>query len=665
MAFDKFITLPILILFVIIINIIGKIILSICNIKSEKQYFRIFLEQLLGLTLIVVLYSIYQTKGKTINVFFVFIPIYYYFFLKRPQQTFCNKIKIFDILYFIRKDLIILFFLCLPFYFLQVYSLFSLSGYIIPHIDSLYYSEIINTLNYFGIEKKEFAFNILLPNTFNGIEPYHYYELWVAAFASKIFNQAAIYSLLLITYPILSSIVFIGLVAIWENFSKITIWTYLIVSLLLFTDGAYVAYLNNIPIVGGYVFWTSILSILGYKYVTSYIFILFFLLLYIKEKKEFAFISLACLMIVSIGITPGLFVGIIGFLLLNKYHTTFIEKEKLRILTFYILYSISYFLFYWGLNHFSNSLNHITENGTSIVFSDFFNLKHIKYVYGMMMYRFIRCLILYIPYIISVFILYRTVIKKNNTIIQLIILVMLINIAGLASYGCMVNNLNSAQLFINTFTLTTFLINFILIFGIIQLFQLRNIYFKKTLWGALSIVIIINIMNVFNIYLFNKTELKVEYSKEYIKTVLSEIDTKSTILYGGFYSAKDQRFYSIIKPGRFILFSEGYKNIINLNSYNLFQNCTLLDKPSISLLKQSEFYLFVKDQIQKQKFKSYEKSQIDFIDKFHISYIFVSKGVYISSNLKLRLKLIILDSLTGEQFYKVLIPRIDNSFNCN
>ena len=48
---------------IITIHLVGKIITAIFSIKAEKNYFQLFLEQIIGTTSIVTFYSICKTNG--------------------------------------------------------------------------------------------------------------------------------------------------------------------------------------------------------------------------------------------------------------------------------------------------------------------------------------------------------------------------------------------------------------------------------------------------------------------------------------------------------------------------------------------------------------------------------------------------------------------------
>jgi len=61
--------------------------------------------------------------------------------------------------------------------------------------------------------------------------------------------------------------------------------------------------------------------------------------------------------------------------------------------------------------------------------------------------------------------------------------------------------------------------------------------------------------------------------------------------------------------------------------------------------------LFTKNQKKQGLFKNYEHSQIDFIDKYHIKYIFANKDAYMSELLKKRINKKVVDAISGEVFY--------------
>lgn len=203
------------------VNVIGKIALIVINSKPEQKFYRIFLELVFGVTFLIALYSIVKTRLLTVNLIFVFVFITYFFFIARRKLCFPGRKSLYESFRHIHKDIIYVLIPCsLPFFLFEVYYLYSSSGIIFPHVDYFFYSELSGFLNYTGQENLWASINGVSTGQFKEIQPYHYFELWWNALISKIFHCPSVSSLLLITYPSLNSIVFIGFAALWESNKK-------------------------------------------------------------------------------------------------------------------------------------------------------------------------------------------------------------------------------------------------------------------------------------------------------------------------------------------------------------------------------------------------------------------------------------------------------------
>ena len=641
-----------------LVNITGKIALSLLNIKLEKNFFRIFLELVSGLIIIVLSYSVVKSGFKTINILFVFLFLYYYFFIATRKICIPQKNNLSNSFRNFHKDMLLIVLCCLPFFFFELYYLYSSSGLITPYADYFQYSEFSNTLNATGRENMFFSSNILFPEQFKGMQPYHYFELWLNAFTSKLFHCPSIFSLLLITYPCLNCIAFIGFIAIWETYYKVSFLSLVVIFLLLFTDGIYLSFYNKIPFISEHQIFlqTSIFTTFGKKFSLVYIFIIFSLILFIKNKITEAFIVLSSLLIISVGLIPGIGGGVFVFLLLNRFHGALLPKENRKLLIFYIALSFLFYLFYLVIGYSNKSASYVSQSSLAQgILSDISNINNYKYFFGMMKYRLIACFFLYLPYVIITSLLYITLIK-NKDILKIIILVLLCNIMALVASVCAVGLSNDMQLLTNVLVLTTFIINFIIILGFIQFIQLRNKKNSYLYILGFSVIVVLNIINIYNNDNYFKSCFVEKYSKKYINNAIDETKNKSFFFCAALFSKQEYKTTNYewlfsIKPGHVSQLTYGYRDIININAYPLFDSTKNMTNTDIYQMQISVFYIFTKAQKQQGSFKSYEQSQIDFLDKYNIKYVFANKDAELSDLLKSRVDKEITDTKSGERFY--------------
>ncbi len=652
-----------LIAILILVNSIGKITLCIINIKPEKKFFRIFLELVSGVIILVFIYSVIKTKFLTVNILFLFLIVSYIFFIAQKKITLPSKKCLSDSFRTLFKDIIFVLIPCsLPFFLFEMNYLYPVSGIRFPHADYFFYSELSDSLNNFGKENLWTSRNILFPDHFKGIQPYHYFELWLNAFISKLFHFPSIYSLLLISYPCLNCIVFIGLIALWESFQNVKPLSVVFIFILLLTNAVSFDFFNTIidDYNGITQLHCSLFSLWGKKYSPVYIFFILFLLLYIKDKKIEAFVVLSSLQIVTVLLLPGVFFCVFLFLLLNKFHHTFSSKDNRKLLIFYTIFIFLFFILYFIFGYFEkNSTSDYLSEGSFLntLLSDFTNMNHYKYLFGIMMYRSVRYFLSYAPYIIIAVVILTIFFKRDIHLLKLIILVMLCNVVGLFAFGFALEVSNSWQFFSTTFIFINCLLIYIFMLGFDKLIQSQNKTKKYLLGFCFIALILLNIRNSYKNNLELSYSFKTKYSDKYISSVLDETGNQSFLTCAALYSMNDYKknvFYEYLfveKPGRASQLVYGYRDMIDINNFLLFDSIPTMINTDKYYILNSSFYLFTKKQKDDQTFVSYEKSQVDFINTYNIKYIFATKDAPVSDLLLTKTRKKIVDSLSGERFY--------------
>jgi poly(A) polymerase len=78
-----------------------------------------------------------------------------------------------------------------------------------------------------GNENKEMLKNFMFPEMFEGVSPYHYFELWLTGFFSTLYNISSLKIILLVTYPILKGTFLIAIFSVFEQFGILKFKHYL------------------------------------------------------------------------------------------------------------------------------------------------------------------------------------------------------------------------------------------------------------------------------------------------------------------------------------------------------------------------------------------------------------------------------------------------------
>jgi hypothetical protein len=204
-------------LFFFVFTVIGALILKAfsatsCRSNSSADS-SLFWSFLAGLFVVISLYSILITKGLTVNI--LVLPVLY-FLLKQKLAAasiedakavvLASKIPFLEVGFIVITSIVVL-------------HLFPESEY--KQADSFFYLKIAESLNATGQENVS-HYNNLCSANFHGLEPYHYFEIWITAFITR-FTESFVSSINVqrfVTYGILLTGIIIGLYQLVAEFTR-------------------------------------------------------------------------------------------------------------------------------------------------------------------------------------------------------------------------------------------------------------------------------------------------------------------------------------------------------------------------------------------------------------------------------------------------------------
>jgi hypothetical protein len=609
----------------IFIYLIGNIFLFNQKHSSIKQ---IFYKLLTGFTIILLLTSIIETRFKTVFILLV-IPL---FFLIRNR-----KIKIgfyFDIQK--AKEISYILILSIPVLFLQFLFYGKLNTLIFLPIDMNNHAELSFFLSK-GFETKFGHLKCLNYQNVPYVTPYHYSEIWINIFITKVLHNINIgYNLIFITYPLLILTYLSGLIALGKDFLKNKYITFLFCVLCLFVGPLDIQFfrelfdtnnlLNTKTVIFeniGFYFNTLIFSYHGQKHIPFYLISILFLIKYKENKINEGLIILSTASIINIGLLPS----ILGCAILAViFHKKIFKKYDLNLkyVILIIISSICVFIFYKLLGSFDS------EKQSTLLFLD----KSLNYK-GIITKTTLR-LILTILFILIIYFPFLTLInfkkQKESTIFKIISLGL---IAGI-----------STRLLLDGFNTGQFLSYFfpILNIGIIYLL-FNNLKTKKLL--VLIILILVILINFSRTFYHTTTRRNIDvyskHSKDFVLKVTNTMKYNDNCNIGYLLN---NRTVKTIQPGFWypnypceFLFLENHFNYYSLNypNYEYGKSST-----NSNLFYQNHLIYQLGKLIDHD---TYEKKLFSIIKKNRIRYIVTQDSVLLNKDLKK----VILDSLVDKK----------------
>ncbi len=614
-----------------------------------------FFSLLVGQIATVFLYTIFCSKGQTIQWAFLVPAFFILIELSNTKLTYLPKSIHYTKLLAILISSIICF-LWEAVFFLNIDG-FPLK---IPFGDSIYYSKISHFLGVTGQENYWCMENYMVGNKEEGIALYHFYEMWLNSLISRLFGLLNLPAFLLVTQSIFYFTGFIGLLAIIEYEHRKFYLSYLIfIALILFLSAIHIRLYNDISFMKySEIIFFNFLGHFSKKTGVYYIIAISFIHLFQKKQLLIAFYTIFSLSIMTVTALPFLAGGTILFLFICFIYNLVEKKYVKKILTFASVFIFTYIALYLLLKDNNSVMT------PEYALSGFFKNSliewwtKIKIIVG----SSIQLSILYSPFIIIFFLLKNKIkqilyIKENQLMFSFIFSTI---IAGLIGWSLLIKIEDMFQLFVGTLAFINVFIIYLIVSQVKLSFPFTNrqILFYICLIGLLMYNLYGQVENQKSQYAVNRTNLKIHsgYGKLYLEKIHLLIEKKQISGFGGSLIAKvdyERSPYNmmlhIMRLGEYLGLMSNDCYTVSLNDLDLPLSNTL----RAHYLSKLPFFQFASKQKQEGTFESEAKSQVQFIKKYKLSFVILSPNAQISEDMKPLIKEIITDELSGEKFLVV------------
>lgn len=498
------------------ITFIGKLFSPFfLNIRKDKVFFNFLIDVLVGLILVIFIYSIIFSGLKTVNLIgaiLIFTHVFSNF--KNINWTWNFNFS---------KDQLKVVLSVLFFLFIS-----TLISYLYPYKgqideDIVQYVNISRELNYSGIENIFTYFNSFKTI---GLMPYHYFEMWFGSILFKLnffnFSDAVVFRYC--SYSILKSICLLGFLAFVELIKKIKIYdVFIVVLLFLFNSLLFTSIIND-----SYPLHTSVW--LRPNLITYYLFLFPVFTLFRYGYRKLSILFLLLLVVASTVTAPSVISTLFTICVLVFFFNKKSKSHAFKLSLIILFFSVAVILFYKIFGHSSQEASKINS------FHDLFIYTHSiwKAIVFYLLTIPLRTIGIIFPALI-LFLFYKddfSLIVRENLVSILFSIILFIY--GLLFFQLTTFMDNTYQfVYIGYCSLT--IITFLFLYQLILLTFKKPINFKSSI--VLFVFIVLNLWHVskdfnFNIFYKNLAELNLSrqgLSQKYIYDIDKYMSEKKSL----------------------------------------------------------------------------------------------------------------------------------------
>lgn len=449
---------------------------------------------------------------------------------------------------------------------------------------------------------------------------------------------------MMISFPIMSSTFFIGVLAIIEQFKVIKWKDYILSFSLLFISALYSGLYENFELTKYYEAYTQSSAMgWGKKYLPLYLLGTFSMLLYFKKKVFMALILLLLFCALSIGTAPGI-LTLVGICLLYRWH----RYKKIHELIIYCIFVLTFAGFY-SLTSIQYSLDYIQNFALyERLLADPFDILLLKELVFSFVFPIVRILLFYIPYFLVFIIFWYLTPKKPEKRFSLLLMLSTILILGSGIAAALFNGvLDSGQLLYNNLPLFSLVL---ISLWVLLYFRLSNK--NQNILILISIIIAtVNQIHFDNYFHQNSPSKYNQFDTNFQSNCISTLNESGRSSNIGYF-LNDKSYQQGANAARyklpcyFLLFANKGAFFVNLNS-------TRMD---VMGYNSSNFDQFVNSNYllplySKHKLNLVKKTVVDIAKELNIRHLYIENNTQNSPNIESKyISKMIVDSISNDVF---------------
>jgi len=579
--------------------LIGQQFQQVNKLTFRTTFFSLFF----GVIFLSTFFAVIKTGGKTIMLGYILLAVFYFFEKKNAPilsiKPYSSNLR------FIIIGLLFGAAFVFTWSFLSIGQFDSFPYYIPGGTEIAQNDYIINVFRsyYLGAtgEENYYHFFNTVDEAYHGPKPYHYLEMWTTAVLTSIFGGLAAETFALVMIPLYHLMAFIGILALWEKYQAVK-WYHLILSAsFLFFAGLHFQFYEQWNILN----FSLPIFTHRVKMCVYYPFIFAFLLQFDKEKPQQAILVLLGLILATVVVAPALLGGIALFL---AYQFIIANNKSGVIKTAGYITTIALFVFLFYKFMETGQFNIRANAGANNVVINLLTslttapLEKLVTLWTILLQEGI----LYLPLLLLALLLFSIDKKLFANHFPLFILILGIVLSGASIYTLLKGQKDATQLFYNMANAT---LNCLLIWVVIKLISQLFIAtpFTRLSWKHYGIGLVCIVIGTKQIpYAIKRNIYPAMTAKKYSDDYLHQIKTISDF------------------------------DIPNLKWEDQLDRASNL------------FCRFVETQKAAKEFVSIGQSQVDFIKKYNLDFVIISKNGTLRQELQAIVKDRIIDEVSGE-----------------
>lgn len=295
---------------------IGSLLLRLFGMRPDEPYFDILLRLISGLGVTVGTFAMASTAGVTALLPVPFLLLGVAGVLRKPQSTLTAVVPNGR-----GQAMLVVVLGAVLLFTLRYFLLYDGASPMLrtPFQDYIFYARLSEHMQATG--KESVSLEMLFPQ-FQGMQPYHYLELWTNALLVRLTGLPALWCLFLSTYTVLIVVVAVGFMAVLVQTGLRGSRVLVIGGLLLLVNGLYLPFFARIPLLANGQLVASSLLLLEPKLAPVYIFLLLAVVLLLKQRYLAVGLTTAMLAPAYTPVAPAMAVGLsvlaIGLLLAGR-----------------------------------------------------------------------------------------------------------------------------------------------------------------------------------------------------------------------------------------------------------------------------------------------------------------------------------------------------------